>query len=124
MYDPNLLEKHIQFTKPEYRMFVPTYIAYESDEVHLYVTHHAQYGGMLAFWTQSSREHAGDNHLVMARSKDNGVTWSAPQWIIGAPKTEERTALQASWGFPVVTRSGRIYLFYFRETGGYSFLGM
>ena len=69
-------------------------------------------GELLAMWTQSSCEGRGDNHLVLARSAD-GVHWSDPAWIVGThPGTDE---LQASWGFPVVARAGRIYCFYTKE---------
>ena len=64
---------------------------------------------LLAIWTQSTREGFGDNHLVIARSRQ-GVKWSDPEWIIGTHKNTDE--FQASWGFPVVSRSGKIYCFY------------
>ena len=67
---------------------------------------------LLAVWTQSSCEGRGDNHLVIARSAD-GEQWSEPVFVVGARGEGER---QASWGFPVVARTGRIYLFHTRET--------
>jgi hypothetical protein len=49
---------------------------------------------------------------MIARNSD-AVNWSAPKMIIGsAPGTKDR---QASWAFPVVSRQGRIYLFYTKQ---------
>ena len=66
-------------------------------------------GDLLAMWTQSSCEGRGDNHIVIARSTDN-ETWSEPKWIVG-PRSGSNEP-QASWGFPLVSRQGRIYCFY------------
>jgi hypothetical protein len=69
-------------------------------------------GDLLAMWTQSSVEGRGDNHIMLARSKD-GLKWSEPIKVIGPSQGE--TAPQASWGFPVVSRKGRIYCFYSKD---------
>jgi hypothetical protein len=67
---------------------------------------------LLATWTQSSVETFGDNRMMIARSGD-GVHWSAPVQIVGTrPGTREP---QASWGVPIVSKQGRIYLIYLRE---------
>lgn len=65
---------------------------------------------LLAMWTQSSVEGHGDNHIVLARSGD-GLRWSEPRTIAGPAKRGDATP-QASWGFPVVSRQGRIYCFW------------
>jgi len=70
-------------------------------------------GDLLAMWTQSSREGFGDNHIVIARSRD-GEDWSEPSRIVGPSKGSGE--LQASWGFPVVSAQGRIYCFYVQLT--------
>jgi len=69
-------------------------------------------GDLLAMWTQSSCEGRGDNHIVLARSTD-GVCWSRPMWIAGTHYDTDE--LQASWGFPVISRKGRLYCFYTKE---------
>jgi hypothetical protein len=67
---------------------------------------------LIGMWTQSSVEGRGDNRIMLARSGD-GVNWSDPVKVVGTtPGTSEP---QASWGVPVVVRSGRIYLFYICE---------
>lgn len=116
MYEQKLLDRHITFTNPDDVMFVPKYKNYESDNVHLHVVDHPQFGGLIAFWTQSTIEGAGDNHAMMATSKDGGKTWSEAKFIIGAKPSADKSEKQAHWAFPAVSESGRIYLFYYRET--------
>ena len=116
MYDQKKLARHLAFTEPDYVLYVPKYKDYESDNVHLHVVDHAGYGGLIAFWTQSSWEGMGDNHAMMSRSQDGGRTWSEPKFIIGAKPSADKREKQAHWAFPAVSRSGRIYLFYYRET--------
>ncbi len=70
-------------------------------------------GDLLAMWTQSSCEGRGDNHIVLSRSRD-GHTWGEPLLIAGTRAGTDD--LQASWGFPLVADSGRIYCLYTRET--------
>jgi hypothetical protein len=70
-------------------------------------------GDLLAMWTQSSVETHGDNHLMLARSKD-GQKWSAPMKLIGPGPGEQIP--EASWGFPLVAKSGRIYCLYAQDT--------
>lgn len=117
MYTQEFLDRHIAYSDPEYVLYVPRYKDYESDNVHLHVVDHPQFGGLIAFWTQSTIEGAGDNHAMMSRSRDGGRTWSETKFVIGAGPSPDKTELQAHWAFPAVSASGRIYLFYYRETG-------
>lgn len=71
-------------------------------------------GNLLAIWTQGSHEASRDLRVVSARSTDNGVTWSAPQEIAGCGNVP---GLVACFGFPVLSRSGRIYCLYNRNMG-------
>ena len=115
MHDQKILDRHITFTNPDYVMYVPKYKDYESDNVHLHVVDHPQFGGLIAFWTQSTVEGAGDNHAMMCRSQDGGKTWSEAKFVIGARPSQDKKEKQAHWAFPAVSKSGRIYLFYYRE---------
>jgi len=84
----------------------------DTDNEHFLVFEAPKSDTLLAMWTQSSCEGRGDNHLVLARSHD-GREWSEPAWIVGTrPGTDE---LQASWGFPLVADTGRLYCFYTKE---------
>lgn len=115
-YNTEIIKSERARTAPDYILYTPTFREYESDNVHLHVVYHKQYDGLIAFWTQSSVEGFGNNHLLLAYSKDDGKTWTKPQYILGVRPDSKPNEKQASWGFPVVSASGRIYLFYFRET--------
>ena len=97
---------------PDIVMYKPREDEYDNDNEHFLVINAPRSDEMIAFWTQSSCEGKGDNHLVSSRSHD-GFHWSDPVYLSGYRKgTDER---QSSWGFPVVSAKGRIYLIYTRE---------
>ena len=85
----------------------------DTDNEHFLVFEAPESGDLMALWTQSSCEGRGDNHLALARSRD-GVSWSEPVTIAGTVPNGD--PMQASWGFPVVSGKGRIYVFFTRET--------
>ena len=121
LQDRVLIEEQIKFTNPDYRLYVPKSTEYDNNNVHLYVAEHEKFGGLIAFWTQSTCENNGDNHVMMAKSKDGGKTWTEPKFIVGCLNYDKETGKrdeQGSWGFPIVSKSGRIYLFYYREIMG------
>ncbi len=69
-------------------------------------------GDLLAIWTLSVTESA--LAVVYARSTDGGVSWTEPQWIDG-PRGEP--GQDCSFGFPVISKNGRIYCFYNESYG-------
>lgn len=71
-------------------------------------------GDLLAIWTQGSYEGAPDMRVVSARSTDHGLTWSVPQEVAGCGDVP---GLVACFGFPVISRSGRIYCLYNKHLG-------
>ncbi|MGE4564834.1 MAG: exo-alpha-sialidase [Victivallaceae bacterium] len=73
-------------------------------------------GVLMAVWTQSSYEGAGDHRIMLSRSFDAGRSWDGPRMLAGSPRpgAEEK---QASWGFPLISKSGRIYVIYNQFTG-------
>lgn len=87
---------------------------YVGDNEHLMVFRAGREEGLLAVWTQSSCEGTGDNHIVISRSRD-GRTWDTPRYVTGARDGEPHGRGQASWAFPIVSRGGRLYLFYLRQ---------
>lgn len=100
-------------TNPDVTVFVPQGDnRYDNDNEHFLVFPSPDGEELLAVWTQSSCEGTGDNHLVLARSRD-GEQWTTPTFLVGT--TPEGKGKQAAWGFPVINRRGRIYLFYTRE---------
>ncbi len=114
----DFIKEQIQITAPDHVLFIPRQREYESDNVHLYVVENKKIDSLIAFWTQSTVENAGNNHIVMSKSYDYGNTWSTPKFLLGSRSIDGSDEPQASWGFPIVSRSGRIYLFYFREIIG------
>ena len=107
----------LRFTKPDYVVFVPevtdTAVTDTGNE-HFLVTEHPD-GSLLAVWTQSSAESQPDQHIAFARSTDDGVTWTKPA-IIAGPKRPGDGPM-ASWGYPLVSKSGRIYVLYSQHIG-------
>lgn len=85
---------------------------HDGDNEHFLVFESSRGKELLAMWTQSSVEGAGDNRTMLARSRD-GVRWSEPMQVAGTtPGTKE---FQSSWAFPVVSRHGRLYCFSTRQ---------
>ena len=108
--DPDIEWKR---SNPDVTVFVPVGSGiYNGDNEHFLVFESPGKDELLALWTQSSCEGNGDNHLVLARSKD-GVNWSNPKYLVGAKYG--MGGFQASWGFPIVSKKGRIYIFYTKE---------
>jgi hypothetical protein len=105
------MEEYLR-SNPNFIVFRPTGNSPDTDNEH-FLVFKSPVAGLLACWTQSSCENFGNNHIVLARSAD-GVTWSKPVTVVGAD-TQAGDQKQASWQFPVVTRSGRIYMFYLQE---------
>lgn len=113
--DIPLGDPDIEWTRsnPDICVYVPTGSGiYNGDNEHFLVFEAPQSQELLALWTQSSVEGKGDNHLVIARSSD-AINWSAPEYLVGAKYG--KGGLQASWGFPIITEKGRIYIFYTKE---------
>lgn len=99
-------------TQPDYIVYVPGSVdgsTFDTGNEHFLVFDGPD-DALMAVWTQSSYEGAGDHRIVFSRSADEGVTWSKPMLLAGCPKPE--VGKQASWGFPMVSRSGRIYVLY------------
>jgi BNR repeat-like domain len=101
-------------SNPDVVIYLPKGETYhDTDNEHFLVFPSPSGKELLATWTQSSCEGRGDNRVMIARSKD-GQNWSAPAMIAGSPPGSKGG--QASWGFCIVSRKGRFYLFYTRQT--------
>ena len=71
-------------------------------------------GDLLAIWTYGTKADASDHTVLYARSEDNGRTWSEPgEFDPPGPKPGQASC----FGFPVISRTGRIYAFYNKGTG-------
>ena len=56
--------------------------------------------------TGAGHEGAGGQHIIATKSSDKGKSWSQPVEI------ESATGPAASWGMPLLTPFGRVYVFY------------
>ena len=98
-------------TKPDIVVYLPRGVN-DGDNEHFLVFKAPKSDEFLALWTQSSVEGHGDNRAALARSLD-GEQWSDP--IIIAGSCSGRNERQASWAFPIVANTGRVYCFYTKQ---------
>ena len=107
-----ILDREIQRTEPDYIVYRPGSLngsTYDTGNEHFLVFDGPD-GSLMAVWTQSSYEGAGDHRIVFARSDDDGASWSSPTRVVGPRRPGD--GRMASWGFPLVSQSGRIYVLY------------
>ena len=111
------MARELHVTKPDRIVFVPEVkgdLVTDTGNEHFLVFDGPD-GSLMAVWTQSTAEGAPDQHIVFARSTDEGATWTRPR-VIAGPAKPGAGAL-ASWGFPLVSRTGRIYVLYSQHVG-------
>ncbi|MDD2598275.1 MAG: sialidase family protein [Kiritimatiellae bacterium] len=125
--DPNFIEtpadlkaripKQLHITKPDFIVFVPEVTdsgVSDTGNEHFLVFDGPD-GSLMAVWTQSSAESQPDQHQAFARSDDEGKTWTKPRIVAGPKKPGD--GHMASWGYPLVSKSGRIYILYSQNIG-------
>ncbi len=113
---PNF-EADARFSKPDYVVFVPKV---EPDKLgDTYNDHFLVFdkpnGKLFALCCQASVEGALDQHVAFFRSTDKGKTWEKPRVLAGNRTVAEGLSnggAIASWAFPLVSKSGRIYVLY------------
>ncbi len=110
------IEREIQRTEPDYVLYRPASLDGSShdtgnEEVHVF---HGPDRSLMAIWTQSTYEGEPDQRVVFSKSIDDGITWSRPEVVAGC---ETENPFMASWGFPLVSENGRIYVIYNRSCG-------
>ncbi len=110
------LQEEIIRTKPDIEVFSPKSLDGSSGDTgnEHFLVFAGPDGSLMAVWTQSTREGASDQRIVFSRSTD-GETWAIPRQIAGKGSSE--TTKMASWGFPIVSASGRIYVIYNKHIG-------
>jgi len=107
-----ILDREIRRTEPDYVVYRPRSVdgsTFDTGNEHFLVFDGPD-GSLMAVWTQSSYEGAGDHRIVFSRSEDEGDTWSSPRRLVGPRRPGD--GHMASWGFPLTSRSGRIYVLY------------
>ncbi|MBR4104161.1 MAG: exo-alpha-sialidase [Thermoguttaceae bacterium] len=105
--------KDVQTTKPDFIVYIPKV---EPEKLGDCYNDHFQVfdgpgGALFALTCQATCEGALDQHVTLFKSVDGGKTWSAPK-VLAGPKTFDSDVPIASWGFPMVSKSGRIYVIY------------
>ncbi|MEN6345586.1 MAG: sialidase family protein [Armatimonadia bacterium] len=113
----DILNTEIQRTKPDYVVYRPGSVdgsTFDTGNEHFLVTD-APDGALMAVWTQSSYEGAGDHRIMFSRSLDEGVTWAKPRHIVGPQHPGD--GYMSSWGFPITSKSGRIYVLWNQYQG-------
>ena len=113
------IEKEIRRTGPDFTVYVPRSLdgsTGDSGNEHFLVFDGPD-GSTMAVWTQSTYEGRPDQHIVFSRSEDGGESWTGPETIAGAGADPGTGRGMASWGFPLVSGSGRIYVIFNLHTG-------
>ena len=106
------LSFEVKRTKPDIIVYIPRSedgSTHDTGNEHFLVFEMPD-GNLGAIWTQSSYEGAPDQRIVFSSSKDI-FNWEKPKVIAGSGKN------MASWGFPLVSSKGRIYVIYSQHTG-------
>ncbi len=118
--EPIALDAELRRTDPDYVVYVPRCFegpGMDTGNEHFLVFDGPD-GSIMAVWTQSTFEGQPNHRIVFSRSPD-GLDWTPPVQIAGKAEgadPADRTGM-CSWGFPMVSTSGRIYVLYSRHTG-------
>lgn len=78
------LEKELRRSKPDYTVYVPRSLdgsTFDTGNEHFLVFDGPD-GSLMAVWTQSTYEGAGDHRIVFSRSDDDGITWTNPAHLL------------------------------------------
>lgn len=107
----------LHISKPDFVVFVPevTDVGVNDTGNEHFLVFDGPDGSLMAVWTQSSAETQPDQHIAFARSADEGMTWTKPRIIAGPKKPGD--GHMASWAYPLVSTSGRIYVLYSQHIG-------
>jgi hypothetical protein len=111
------LQKEIRRTRPDFVVYQPKSTdgsTFDTGNEHFLVFDGPD-GSLMAVWTQSNCEGSPNQRIVFSRSEDEGQTWAEPRILAGPTPPEEENI--ASWGFPLVSESGRIYVLWSQHIG-------
>ncbi len=104
-------------TQPDYIVYVPKSFDGSTGDTgnEHFLVFDGPDGSLMAVWTQSTHEGMPDQRIAFSRSDDEGKTWREPRTIAGKDPQSDKG--MASWGFPMVSTSGRIYVLFNRHVG-------
>lgn len=120
-----VLRREAQRSEPDYIGYLPRSwdgSTHDSHNEH-YLVFDGPDGSLMAIWTQSLVVGEAKNRIVFSRSTDGGHIWSEPTHVVG-PQTPDDPTHMASWAFPMVSRSGRIYVLYNQNHGNQGWIQM
>jgi hypothetical protein len=119
MSDRDILKQRLQLTRPDYIAYIPSSWDDSADDRgnEHFLVFDGPDNSLMAVWTQAWKSSKGNiNHIMFSRSDDDGITWESPKLIAG-PKGRDDPSHMASWAFPMVSGSGRIYILYNQNQG-------
>jgi len=109
-----------RLTNPDYFVYIPSSTDRQAlDHVNEhFLVFDGPDGSLMTLWTQSwfDADIGHTNHTMFSRSTDEGLTWSTPRQIAG-PKDRSDPTFMTNWAFPLVSKSGRIYVIYNAHKG-------
>lgn len=112
-----ILDREIERTEPDYVVYCPKSVdgsTFDTGNEHFLVFDGPD-GSLMCVWTQSSYEGAGDHRIMFSRSDDEGNTWAEPLRVAGPSRPGD--GHMASWGFPLLSKAGRIYVIWNQYQG-------
>jgi len=101
-------------TDPDLVVYLPTEPPYYGEACDHFLVDYTPGGDLLAIFSTCTQPYGADYSVVYTRSNDGGINWSPPGLIDGPTEKPGQTS---EFGFPVISRSGRIYCFYYRSAG-------
>ncbi len=104
------LQQEVYKTNPDYIVFQPEDLSSPAASNQHFLVCKGLEGQLFAIWTQHTYEGSGNHHIAFSKSLDAGKSWQEPKIIAGGSENEQTN--QASWAFPMVSKSGRIYVLY------------
>ncbi|MEM9363427.1 MAG: sialidase family protein [Bacteroidota bacterium] len=112
-------KKDILFSKPDYIVYVPFMPKNQRGDTYNdhFQVFYGRSGVLFATWTQASDEGHLDQHVVLSKSYDHGLTWEYPIVVTG-PETTINPREISSWQIPMVSRKGRVYLLWNQQEYG------
>lgn len=113
-----ILQREAMRTKPDYVTYIPKSWDGETQDSHNehFLVFEGPDNHLMAVWTQSMKIPGPANRIVFSRSSDGGKTWEPPTHV-GGPKTADDPTKMASWGFPMLSKTGRIYVLWTQNQG-------
>lgn len=119
------LQRELQRSRPDYIVYVPRHFdsSYGDNHNEHFLVFEGPGDKLMAVWTQSvakPRWPECGNRILFSESPDGGKTWASPTHVVGPRDRDDKTHM-ASWAFPMVSRTGRIYVLYTQNhgTGGW-----